>query len=215
MIDLLTTIKTRMLHHDPNDIVALMGYRKPDKAVERLNVLLATSDLLRWFDRSGFDFKYSNREFILKLGAILNIPQSELIATVTAVNKEQIRIEKMFQPYVFIDTQFRRASQPTFVLAVLEGLRHIHISKYDVLNNEDAELQRIKKIVLQHYQEHNGQLKLWGNIHQYVYAFDANQRLVILPDGTVTSDEEYQLQKTTLTLKGKDITPLFGAAIKT
>ncbi len=209
MTDLLATIKLKVQNYDPNNIVTLMGYQRPTKALKRLNLLLSAPNLLRWFDQSGgFDFKYSNREFILKLGKVINIPQSELIVSITAVNKEQVRIEKMFHPYIFIDTKFKRQEQPIFVLACLESLRHINISKYDVLRDRDAELHRIKQIVLQHYQENNGQLELWGRIHQYLYVFDVNQKLVILPDGKITTADGYQQQKATLTLKGKDVCKL-------
>ncbi|MEA3544354.1 MAG: hypothetical protein U9R69_03930, partial [Thermodesulfobacteriota bacterium] len=190
----------------------LMGYQRQNSimALNRLTLLLAAPNLLGWFNQSAFDFKYSNREFVLKLGDILNIPQSEVIAGVTAVNKEQVRIEKMFPAYIFIDTKFKRQGQPIFSLAFLEGVRHINISKYDVLQNKTAELQRIQHIVMQHYRENNGHLKLWGKIHRYLYVYDVKQRLAILPNGEIANDNGCQLQKASLTLKGKDICSVLG-----
>lgn len=212
MTDLLATIKGKAQSYDPHHIVTLMGYRQqqPTKGLNRLKALLTAPDLLGWFNQSGFDFKYSNREFVLKLGNILNIPTSEVTAGITAANKEQMRIEKMFPAYIFIDTNFKRQGQPILVLAFLEGRRHIHISKYDVLRNKAAELQRIQHIVMQHYRENNGHLELWGKIHRYLYVYAVKQRLAILPNGEITNDNDCQLQKASLTLKGRDICPVLG-----
>lgn len=212
MTDLLATIKGKAQSYDSHHIATLMGYQRQNSimALNRLTLLLTAPDLLWWFNQSGFDFKYSNREFILTLGDILNIPQSEVISGITAVNKEQVRIEKMFPAYIFIDTNFKRQGQPIHILAFLEGRRHIHISKYDVLRNKAAELQRIQHIVMQHYRENNGLLELWGRIHRYLYVYDVEQRLAISPNGEITNDNDCQLQKATLTLKGKDIGTVLG-----
>jgi len=213
MTDLLATIKMKSQSYRPGDLVELIGYRQSQqtKAVNRLNLLLSVPSLLRWYDQSGFDFKYSNREFLLKLGDVLNIPQAEVTAGITATNKEQVRIVKMFQPYIFIDTNFKRQSQPIFVLAFLEGRRHINISRDDVLRDKEAELKRIQRIVIQHYRDNKGSLNLWGKIQRYIYVFDVNQQWAILPNGEVSNTDRYRQQRASLTLKGKDICPLIGA----
>jgi hypothetical protein len=208
MTDLLVTIKAKAQCCDLTEVVRLMGYQKTDKALVRLNLMLSAPNLLRWFDKSGFDFKYSNREFVLKLGNVLDIPQSALTAGIAAMSKEQVRIEKMFQPYIFINTKFKRKNEPIFALAMLEGSRRINISKDDVLQNQTAELQRIKQIVMDHYKKNSGELKLWGKIYQYIYSFEVNQTLAISPNGKATNVDEYQQQKASLTLKGKDLCKL-------
>ncbi|MFK5926560.1 MAG: hypothetical protein QM483_08025 [Desulfuromusa sp.] len=205
MTDLLVTIKAKAQCCDLTEVVRLMGYQRPGKALERLNLMLSAPNLLKCFDKSGFDFKYSNREFVLKLGNILDIPQSAITDGIEAMNREQVRIEKMFQPSIFINTKFKRQNQPIFVLAMLEGSRRINISKDDVLQNQTAELQRIKQIVINHYKKNSGELKLWGRIYQYIYSFEVNQTLAISPNGKVTNDDGYQQQKASLTLKGKDL----------
>ena len=208
MSELLAIIRTKIEDHNLNEIVSLMDYQRPTKALERLDSLLSATNLLSWFNQGSYDFKYSNREFVLKLGKVLDIPQSELISGTTKVNNEQLRIEKMFQPYIFIDTKFKRLSQPVFVLGICEGMRHIRISKNSVLRNKSAELQRIKQIVVQHYEECRGRLQMWGKIHQYVYFFDEGQKIAILPNGrTIQSDKDPQ-QKASLTLNGRDVCSL-------
>lgn len=213
MTDLLTTIIAKEQSYHPGNLVTLMGYRQSQqtKAVNRLNLLLSAPSLLRWYDQSCFDFKYSNREFLLKLGEVLNIPQVDVIAGITAADKEQVRIAKMFQPYIFIDTNFKRQNQPIFALAFLEGRRHIDISKYDVLRDKEAELNRIQRIVIRHYRDHHGSLELWGKIQRYIYVFDVNQQWAILPNGEVSNVDRYRQQRASLILKGKDICPVIGA----
>jgi len=208
MSDLLVTLQQKTQKLDNIEILTKMGYHKPEKALKRLNCLLTSTNLLWWFNHDGFDLKYSNREFILKLGKIVNIPKAELLAELSAVQKEQIRIEKMFQTYIFIDTNFKRQNQPLFTLALLEGQRHITLSKYDVLKNATDELDRVKHIVRDHYKKSGGQLPFWGKIHRYIYVYGANQKLVIIPDGRAISPTDCQLQKATLTIKGKDISAL-------
>lgn len=208
MSELLATIRTKIEDHNLNEIVSLMGYQKTTRALGRLDSLLSATNLLSWFNQGSYDFKYSNREFVLKLGKILDIPQSELISGITMVNNEQARIEKMFQPYVYIDTRFKRQNQPIFILAIFEARRHIRISKNLVLRNKTAELQRIKQIVVQHYEECSGQLEIWGKIHQYIYFFDEGQKIAILPNGKTIQPDEDQQQKAALTLNGRDVCPL-------
>ena len=77
-------------------------------------------------------------------------------------------------------------------------------------NNKDAELERVKQIVQEHYETNDGQLTFWGEIQRYLYVFGADQKLAILPDGKVLSAIDDQLQKATLTIKGKDLSPLFA-----
>jgi hypothetical protein len=213
MSDLLEVLQERARNIDNIELLAQMGYYKPDKALDRLNQLLTASDLLWWFNHSGFDFKYSNQEFIFELGKTLRIPQKELLIEVAAVREKQLRIEKMFQPYLFIDTNFKRQNQPIFALALLEGQRHITLSKYDVLNDRDAELERVKRIVQGHYKDTGGQLNFWGKIQRYIYVFGADQKVAILPDGGVISTDKCRLQRAILTIGGKELSPLFAPNI--
>jgi hypothetical protein len=204
MTDLLKIIQQKIQNCDLSEIVSLMGYKKLDRPLQRLNLLLSAPDLLRWFDQSSFDFKYSNQEFIFKLGTVLNIPQEDLINWIFKLNSEQKRIANMFAPYIFIDTQFKRQNQPIFVLAALENKRRIAISKYDVLQDKSAELNRIIKIIKNNYRKNDGELEFWGPIHHYVYVFAADQNITLSPAGKIINAHEFHEQQATLALKGKE-----------
>jgi len=210
MSDLLEILQERARNIDSTILLLQMGYSKPERALDRLRRLLAAPDLLSWFNQSSFDFKYSNREFILRLGELLEISSAELLISITAVQDEQSRIEKMFKSYIFIDTNFKRQNQPVFMLAILEGQRHISLSKYDVEREQLAELKRVKHIVLDHYKDNGGKLSFWGEIQRYIYVYGDDQKLALYPDGRVVSADDSQLQMATLTIGGKDITPLFA-----
>jgi len=98
-----------------------------------------------------------------------------------AFENEQKRFKDSF---LFIDTNFKRKSEPIFALAFMEQKRRIGYKNIDNLyfKSDDEILEIISKFVKDDYFTCNGRLQLWGNIVSYnwhhtdgkIYIFDKN-----------------------------------------
>lgn len=86
-------------------------------------------------------------------------------------------------PSLFVETGFRRAQQPVFVLAMLESSRRISVPP-----ELHDQLERITEMVVDHYQAHHGELALWGKIDHYRYHDGRGRVYRISPDGRLLDE---------------------------
>ena len=163
-----------------------LGYLNTNSGKKRLLEIL-NSEGADWLAKSGYDMKYTSAELFKKLCGLAGIKGYE-----KELSKILKRINRDFQPYIFVDTGFKRVSQPVFVLAFSEGFRHISIAGQDVLEDEEAELERIINIANQHYDENNGVLPVWGRILRYVYVAGAEKTFEILPHSSYAVLENFR-----------------------
>jgi len=65
----------------------------------------------------------------------------------------------------------------------------------------------ISRLVTTHYQVHQGKLGIWGTIQRYVYCFEKERALILLPNGEVREEIEQEavLPLASLRLRGKSI----------
>jgi len=105
-----------------------------------------------------------------------------------------------------VNTNFKRSSQPIFVLAFMEGLRNILIDRTS-FENKKEELAYIRNYVKKHYKENSGKLELWGKIQNYIYKSDwFDKYLVIDKDGNVINQmDEFNPSRAFLKINGKNI----------
>ena len=86
-------------------------------------------------------------------------------------------------PCLFVETQFRRANQPVFLLAMLESGRRLSVPA-----ELRDHLERITEMVVEHYQAHHGELVLWGKIDHYRYHDGRGRVYLISPDGRLLDE---------------------------
>ena len=95
-------------------------------------------------------------------------------------------------PKIFVDTHFKRTTQPIFALAVCEHQRHIRLDEATLKAyfqaDERDQIVLIGEVVRNHYVQHEGRLGIWGTIGQYVLTLGPNKVVVLRPDGSVTED---------------------------
>lgn len=84
----------------------------------------------------------------------------------------------VLSPYIFVDTGFRRASQPIFVLAMLENRRRIGVER-----ERCNDLDYVGRLAVAHYREQQGELMLWGPIQHYHYHDGRGKVYIAGPDG--------------------------------
>ena len=112
---LIERLKKRLLKSDEDAVLKKMGYASPKKARHRLESLLESPDIKSWLASGGYDFRYDGRGFLRKLWEVLELPPDSLEKEISRIDEKAVALAKMRQPYIFIDTHFRRKSEPIFV----------------------------------------------------------------------------------------------------
>jgi len=202
---LIDNIRERLTRTEPDTVLRTMGYTHPEHARERLESLLSATDIESWLHRSGYDFKYSGKEFLRKLFEALSLPTDALEAELTRIDTKTVALAKMKQPYIFVDTHFKRAGQPVFVLGALEWLRHLLVPKEDLYSKGLNEvLEMVGAFIHRHYIENDGELQLWGVIYRYIYRHSDGRDFVFDTEGRLIPEtQEVEESMAVMRLHGK------------
>ena len=146
----------------------------------------------------------------------MKIPQVPRVKTKDelALEVEQNRFKNT---YLFIDTNFKRKSEPIFALAFMEHKRRISYKSIGELyfKSDNKILEIVSKFIKEDYFTCDGTIKLWGGIVSYnwhhvdgnIYVFNKNGSFKISTRNIVES-------KATLSIKGKEITCEQNKSIK-
>lgn len=182
-------LQLRLANADLSDISQLMGYRaRIEHCQSRIRTLL--TDPYLGLGQGGFDFKFSDLEFLQRLCRLLGIDLDAYSAEVEVIQRELEERRTAFRPYIFIDTGFQRTTEPVFVLALFESQRRIMLDEVTRKMPLDQQVRYVQSIVSKHFDEHDGQLGVWGSIQRYLFNYDAGVQLVIYPDGSVQKEVE-------------------------
>ena len=120
----------------------------------------------------------------------MNIPTTPTVKTKEELALEQER--KRFQKsYLFIDTKFKRTSEPIFALAFMEHKRRISYACVGefYFKTDDEILKIVSEFVKEDYFTCDGRVPLWGKIVSYnwhhvdgkVYIFDVDGSYKLSP----------------------------------
>lgn len=188
----LSTVDLKELSH-------LLGYRATGKFKQRLTEVIRDKHL--GLDHGYYDLLYGSEEFVRQLCNRLAIP-SLLVNDVIAEIKIELEKKKLAATrFIFIDTNFRRQSQPIFTLAVMEQQRYLTIDDDIAIMPLNQQLEMIQAKVRTHYQQHPV-LDFWGPIQRYAYFY---QQAIIIVLSTTGEIEEvttkYPRSMATLRLK--------------
>ncbi len=157
-------IKENLQGQDRIEIVKKMGYQSPKRGIESLNYFLSKGSL-DFLTQEMYDFKYTKDQFFEKLCEVLEIDK-ELIERTRQKIKEITAEKRAYEyAYIYVNTNFIRTTEPIFVLAFMESKRRIRLNADDFLFKSDKEvLNKISKIVKNHYRKTGGELFMWGKI---------------------------------------------------
>ena len=110
-------------------ILKKMGYHKPRATnLERLQKVLGSPVL--GLDVGGYDLRYQSHEFVHELCRALELPLDECDANIARIKRQTDDDRASFKPYLWADTDFKRKSQPIFVLAALESRRYLGFPRW-------------------------------------------------------------------------------------
>jgi len=199
-------LQLKLSHSDYHDIAQLMGYKsKSGKAVQRITDVLA--DRYLGLYSGGFDFKYRADEFLSALCSVLGMNISDYKSDLDAIHDEFIDRRDRYKSYVFVDTEFKRKSQPVFVLAACDGMRYIELDYEIRIKPMHEQVKYVQSLVAQHYKETKGGIGIWGNVKRYVFFYAEGCKLAISLDGVIINEPgEVNIGRATLTVGRADIT---------
>lgn len=184
-MNLLQELTIRLSHLSERDILLHMGYDKPvERHVQRLRAVLNDPEL--GLASSQFDFKYSAEHFLLKLCEIAGIEPFKAQRAVATIQAQITRQENAFKPYLFVDTGFKRTTQPILALAVCEGQRYLHFDKDFWSAPLYEQLATVYERIQSHMDETQGFLGIWGYIRRYYFVYDHDGSAIeITPAGQI------------------------------
>ena len=183
------TQKLEQISHD--ELLRTMGYHNLKTGHKTLQKFLDTDSIYLWLKIGNFDMKYDSESFLRALLKAVNFPASLSEEEIQESQKRLGCIARMKKSYIFIDTHFKRSGSPIFVLAMMEGRRHISIDKELLVYKSKTEIfEEIGEIIRQHYLTHEGKLDLWGEIYTYVYHHNDGNKYIFNPDGALSEDHE-------------------------
>jgi len=167
--NLLELIKNKLFDCEKEAIVTALGYNNKKNGLKRLDELISNDSILEWLQNSRYDFIHSSRSFLTKLCKVLHIQEHLYRGTINKICQKLKILAQMPQPYVFINTNFKRHNEPIFMLAYSENRRRLYIDKTKVLESYDEGLSIAKELVVNNFNKTNGSLPIWGKIDNYFY----------------------------------------------
>lgn len=202
-------IAKRAAQYGEDELLKLIGIPKP-KERDRLRLRSVIADPTVGVDHSPFPFTESGTLFAKSLGVVLGIGPEVMDATITQIKEELEEIANRFTPRIFVETHFKRASQPLFALAACEHFRRPNLDEYTLAvyfqTTEAEQIQLVGKFVREHYVICKGDLGIWGPIGHYVCTFAPERAWIFRPDGNLVRETDATSHsEAKLTLNGKQI----------
>jgi hypothetical protein len=181
-----------MTFENKKEICKKLGYNNLTPCMEKLQFLEKNG--IEEFLKHNFkyDFVLGNELFLKKVIEMCG-DENDL------KEYEKIREKLSKKPgHLYVNTNFKRTTQPIFILAFSEGLRNISIDRRNFKTKEE-ELEFVKEFVKKHYKKHNGELKVWGKIANYVYESDSfDKKLIFDKDGNLIENAKITYNRANL-----------------
>lgn len=178
-------------------LVSQMGYSKSgrEKAIKRLQSVLFSDDL--GLSASGYDFKYSNREFIATLCQVLQMDKADYDAQLKALENQVRKMMNAKMPMVRADIDFNTDYQQSFMsMMAMSRFKNVKLDQAIRLQPRKQQLENIRQAVEKHYSAMRDKLPYDGVINAYhVFLYDDNQqceRLTIEPPNHVNKERKTQ-----------------------
>ncbi len=183
------TLQNRVRSEDRDCLLEKLGYHNRARGEETIGTFVSTPSLYEWIRTGHYDMKYSAESFYKKLCALFRIDAFECDEALEKARGFLDKVNRSDTPHIYIDTGFRRKSEPIHVLAFMESRRRIMFQKEHILSQSlEKTLDEVAETVREHYSDNNGTLPLWGEIRRYVYHHTDGRRFVFNPDGTLDED---------------------------
>lgn len=186
-------LKQRVASEGADRILRAMGYseRALAHARDRLQNVLADPDL--GLGAGRYDFRFSNREFLRALAGAVAVDAKETERRIDDIERELQHLRKLFKPWIFVDTQFKRSGEPIFVLAWTEHMRRLRLPVKARLLSRNELTRFAGERVREHHRENQGRLLVWGVISEYKLVVSETEQVVMDREGNALREEPLRL----------------------
>ena len=194
-VKLFEVIKKKVVSMNKKELVERMEYNNIEAGLKSLDSFLCGGDLYAWIKDGNFDIKYDSASFVLKLVEILGIEKGPVEEFIEWVKKRQVKIYKLEDPYIFVETTGGPWSSPGFVRAFIEGWRRIGVNKEFVMGEDmDRVLDYVGIRVREHYILNHGTITAWGAIKRYIYHHIHGDKYVFDIHGNLVGETEGEIE---------------------
>ncbi|WP_107697996.1 hypothetical protein [Campylobacter concisus] len=146
-------LKILMQNSDKKALSKALGYVREQNFTRALANLEAANSLDEFITKGHFDWAHSSETLILALSKYFGLNIDAELNEVQKLYNERIKFRGS---YIYIDTDFRRKSEPIFALAMAQHLRYISLTPFlDELCFKalHEQLKVISKITKSYYQK--------------------------------------------------------------
>lgn len=188
------------------EVASKIGYANTKKGEKRIRRVVNDKSLNLL--HGGWDGVFAAEAFLKKL------------LTVVGLNLKQLNLQKEFdemqliardenfgfQPWIFIQTNFKRSGQSILSLAFLENSRRLKINKSIKRLGRDAQIEQLRKIVDKHYnslvkvKEGGAIINFWGKVDHYICHIDKEKVTSLYPNGQIKAELNYDVNHGSATL---------------
>lgn len=203
---LIQIIKHKLKNISQKKLIQSMGYKSIDTGRKTLQSLLDVDDIYEWIKTGSFDFRYTSKAFVAKLCKVLEVDEIDYHVILDKYEYRASLINAEPDSYIFINTNFKRSSQPIFVLAIKEHIRRIRLKKELLLDMSKEEVVLyVSALVKEHFKESKGELDLWGKIDNYVLHYKKKEEIFFNKEGQVTPKQTVNESSAQLKIKNNVI----------
>lgn len=183
------TLQTNLVNLDEHlNLAKKLGYYNLDKFKKAVLKIIQAKSLDVFLQNGYYDYVYTSENLVLKLAKIYGF---DILDELNQAKKLNDEVKKYKNSYIYIDTNFKRTTQPIFMLAMMQGVRYVYFDKKElVFKSLDKQLQFISKIVKNHYKKIK-KLPLFGEITGYKFNH-LGKNYSFGVDGTLQDREIYE-----------------------
>ena len=170
-------LKILTQNSDKKALSKALGYVREQNFTRALANLEAAKSLDAFITKGHFDWVHSSETLILALSKHFALNIDAELGEVQKLYNERVKFRGS---YIYIDTDFKRKSEPIFALAMAQHLRYISLTPFlDELcfKTLDEQLNIISKVVKDYYQKTKS-LPVFGEITGFkIYLLGKNYAL--------------------------------------
>lgn len=183
-------LKILTQNSDKKALSKALGYVREQNFTRALANLEAAKSLDEFITKGHFDWAHSSETLILALSKHFTLNIDAELSEVQKLYNERVKFRGS---YIYIDTDFRRKSEPIFALAMAQNLRYISLTPFldelcfKALNEQ---LEVVSKITKSYYQK-TQTLPIFGAITGFKLYF-LGKNYSIDTDGKFIDKEIYE-----------------------
>ena len=172
-------------------VIKKLDYNSERKLKKSLDKFINCESINKWLNSGFYDLVYNAENFLIDICNLFKIDKEILSYEIKKVNQLKKENERFKNSYIFINTNFKRKSEPIFALALCESKRRISLYKNEkyLFKSIDEILNIVSKQIINHYINSSGKLGIWGEIENYqlhlfdnIYTFDLKGKLLNLKE---------------------------------